>query len=139
MTRDILDLATASWQMGQVHRQPFSSSPLDDRSAVVEWLPARVPGDIRADLLAAGRIPSLDTPDGIEQSVWVDDVDWWYRTELEAVGEDTTMVLEADGVDYYSSVWIDGRCGATHAGMFARQSMVLSPFLRCWMECAFCT
>lgn len=129
MARNILDLATAAWQVGQVRRQPFTPQPIDDRSAVAEWLPARVPGDIRADLLRADRIPSLDTPDGIAQSAWVDDQDWWYRTELEAVDPRTMAVLEADGVDHYSSVWIDGRCLATHAGMFARQSIVLSPRL----------
>ncbi len=129
MARDILDLATAAWQMGQVRRQPFTPQPIDDRSAVAGWLPARVPGDVRADLLAAGRVSSLDTPGGIEQSAWVDDHDWWYRTGLEAVDGNTSVVLEADGVDYYSSVWLDGYCLARHAGMFARQSIVLSPYL----------
>ena len=129
MARDILDLASAAWQVGQVGRQPFMLQPVDDRSTVASWLPARVPGDIRADLLAAGRISSLDTPDGIAQSAWVDDQDWWYRTALEAAGNDTTVVLEADGIDYASSVWLDGACLARHAGMFARQSIALSPHL----------
>ena len=129
MARDILDLASAGWQVGQVDRQPFMLQPVDDRSTVASWLPARVPGDIRADLLAAGRITSLDTPEGIAQSAWVDDYDWWYRTTLEAAGSDTTVVLEADGIDYASSVWLDGACLAQNAGMFARQSIVLSPHL----------
>ena len=127
--RDVLDLSTAAWQVGQVCRQPLTPQPADDRSAVAGWLPARVPGDIRADLLAAGRISSLDTPDGIEQSAWVDDHDWWYRTRLEAVDGNTVEVLEADGVDYTSSIWIDGICLGRHAGMFARQSVILSPYL----------
>ena len=129
MARDILDLAFSAWQVGQVDRQPFMSQPVDDRSTVASWLPARVPGDIRADLLAAGRVSSLDTPDGIAQSAWVDDHDWWYRTALEAAGNDTMVVLEADGIDYASSVWLDGACLAQHAGMFARQAIVLSPHL----------
>jgi len=129
MARDTLNLASAVWQVGQVNRQPFMTQPADDRSTVASWLPARVPGDIRADLLAAGRISSLDTPDGIAASAWVDDHDWWYRTSLDAAGNDTTVVLEADGIDYASSVWLDGVCLAQHAGMFARQSIVLSPYL----------
>lgn len=129
MARDILDLASAVWQVGQVDRQPFEHQPVDDRLTVASWLPARVPGDIRADLLRAGRISSLDTPDGVARSAWVDDRDWWYRTALETAGNDTTVVLEADGIDYASSIWLDGACLAKHAGMFARQTIVLSPHL----------
>ena len=46
---------------------------------MAQWLPARVPGDVHADLIAAGRIPPVETPEGITASAWVDDYDWWYR------------------------------------------------------------
>jgi hypothetical protein len=82
MTRRIVDLSRLPWRMGQASRQPFNPSPHDDRDAVSEWLPARVPGDVRADLIAAGRIPPVETPEGIAAGQWVDDSDWWYRVEL---------------------------------------------------------
>jgi beta-mannosidase len=144
MSRRILDLSTLRWQLGQAPRQPFLAAPADDRAAVAEWLPAAVPGDVRADLIAAGRIPLVETPEGIAAGAWVDDCDWWYRAELPPLerlqerpeerpqgamlrSSDEIVVLEADGIDYCSAIWLDNRLLATHAGMFARQTVVL-PF-----------
>ncbi len=73
MARKIVDLSTYPWRMGQVPRQPFGAAPHDDRDAVTEWLPARVPGDVRADLIAAGRIPPVESPEGIAAGEWVDE------------------------------------------------------------------
>ncbi len=125
MSRNILDLGGRSWQFGQAPRQPFSSHPRDDRAAVTGWLPGRVPGDVRADLLAAGRLVSLDTPEGIRDSGWVDDADWWYRTEINVSEPGHGLVLEADGIDYLSAVYLDSELFATHQGMFARQAVPL--------------
>ena len=128
MSRRILDLSALPWQFGRVERQPFGAQPVDDRASVAEWLPARVPGDVRADLIAAGRIPPVETPEGIAAGAWVDDYDWWYRTELPGdLTPDEVAILEADGIDYYSAIWLDDQRLATHAGMFSRQSIVLSP------------
>ena len=96
---------TAPGQWARLARQPFGRAVKDDRSAVASWLPARIPGDVRADLLAAGRISALDTPEGIAESEWVDDSDWWYRTEIDAAETGFSSVVEADGIDYLSSVW----------------------------------
>ena len=106
MSRNTLDLSTQAWRFGLVARQPFGPWPQDDRSAVRDWLPARIPGDIRADLIAAGRIPAVESPAGIAAGAWVDDSDGWYVTEL--TGSDATdeqTILEADGIDYHSAVW----------------------------------
>jgi beta-mannosidase len=128
MPRRILDLSTLSWQFGRVERQPFGAQPVDDRVSVTEWLPARVPGDVRADLIAAGRIPPVETPLGIAAGAWVDDYDWWYRTELpDDLTPDEVAILEADGIDYCCAIWLDDQRLAIHAGMFSRQSIVLSP------------
>jgi len=130
MSRRILNLSSLPWQFGRIDRQPFSPQPVDDRPAVTEWLPARVPRDVRADLIAAGRIPPVETPEGIAAGAWVDDCDWWYRAELPAAfAPDDVAILEADGIDYFSAIWLDDRLVATHAGMFARQILELSPHL----------
>ena len=119
-----------SWQFGRVERQPFGAQPIDDRASVAEWLPACTPGDVRADLIANGRIPPVETPEGIAAGAWVDDYDWWYRAKLSgSLSEDEVAVLEADGIDYYSAIWLDAQRLATHAGMFARQTVALSPRL----------
>ena len=130
MPRRVLDLSTLAWQFGRAPRQPWGNAPIDDRSQVAEWLPATVPGDVRADLIAAGRIPAVETPEGIVAGDWVDDWDWWYRVELKGGALPAeAVVLEADGIDFYSAIWLDGRPLATHAGMFARQSVMLSPHI----------
>lgn len=130
MARNALDLGALSWQMGAAPRQPFGPRPADDRSTVTQWLPARVPGDVRADLIAAGRIPPVETPEGIAASAWVDDCDWWYRVQLPgSLAPDEVAILEADGIDYYSATWLDNRRLNTHAGMFSRQVSCISPEL----------
>ena len=130
MPRRLTDLSALPWQLGQAPRQPFSATPQDDRGSVTEWLPARVPGDVRADLIAAGRIPSVRTPDGIAAGAWVDDHDWWYRVELPGNHADAeSVILESDGIDYYSAIWLDDRLLTTHAGMFSRQTVILSPWI----------
>jgi len=116
--------------MGQVPRQPFSAAPADDRAEVTAWRPARVPGDVRADLIAAGRIPPVDTPAGIAAGAWVDECDWWYRAQVDGeCAANEVAILEADGIDYYSAIWLDGHLLTTHAGMFARQTASLSPWV----------
>lgn len=128
MSRRVLDLSSLKWQFGQAPRRPFSASPRDDRPAVSAWMPAAVPGDVRADLIAAGRIPPIDTPDGIAAGSWADGCDWWYRAELpSSYAPDDAVVLEADGIDFQSAIWLDGQLLATHAGMFSRQHVILSP------------
>ncbi len=130
MARRILDLSTLPWQMGPAPRQPFGPQPADDRACVTEWLPARVPGDVRNDLIAAGRIPDVTTPEGIAAGAWADDCDWWYRVALPAdYAADEQVYLEADGIDYYNAIWLDDRRLAVHAGMFSRQVVSLSPWL----------
>jgi beta-mannosidase len=130
MSRRILDLTTLRWQFGQAPRRPFQAEPADDRGEVREWLPAAVPGDVRADLVAAGRIPPVETPDGIAAGAWADDCDWWYRVMLPDVRQFAKLpyvVLEADGIDYRCAIWFDDGLLATHEGMFARQTLIVPP------------
>ena len=130
MSRRIVNLGSLDWRVGQAARQPFCASPVDDRAVVREWLPARIPGDVRADLVAAGCIPPVETPEGIAAGAWVDDSDWWYRVEIPGrYAIDEQIFLEADGIDYFSAIWLDDRLLATHAGMFSRQTLNLTPWI----------
>jgi hypothetical protein len=123
-------LSQLPWQVGSAPRQPFGPCPADDMASVSEWLTARVPGDVRADLVAARRLAALETPQGIAASEWVDDCDWWYRVTVPgALSPDEILIVEADGIDYYSAIWLDDRLLATHAGMFSRQTVLLSPHI----------
>ena len=129
MSRRTLDLSTLPWHFGRVQRQPQGST-IDDQAKVEAWLPAQVPGDVRGDLIAAGEIPPVETPEGIAAGEWVDDWDWWYRVEVPGDNPLAEQVyLEADGIDFYSAIWLDGRLLASHAGMFGRQCVALSPHI----------
>ena len=78
MPRRIVELNGDDWRLGQA---PADAAP--ERAAwqelerVAEWLPATVPGNVRADLVRAGRLPELAYGTGPEAAQWVDDHCWW--------------------------------------------------------------
>ena len=75
------------------------------------WLPARVPGSVQTDLIAAGLIP--DPYVGLNEAKvqWVGLADWEYRTTLRA---DAALLarghveLVFDGLDTFAEVWVNG-------------------------------
>ncbi len=133
-TRVGLDLSTCAWQFGQVPqqhwtREPGVNSPYD-LPLVAEWLPAAVPGTIHSDLLAAGRIADPFLGNNLEACRWVEGVDWWYRTRLPLeLQPGQRALLELDGVDYLSAVFVDGQTLSRHEGMFSRQVIEIPPEL----------
>ncbi len=133
-TRRIVDLAACRWQFGPVAPLPWHRDPdthtLYDLVGVREWLPARVPGDVHSDLLAAGRIPDPYVGDNLAACRWVESVDWWYRARLPlGLQPGQRVVLEFDGIDYLAAVFIDGRELARYEGMYSRQVIELPPEL----------
>jgi beta-mannosidase len=127
MPRTIKDLSGSSWRFGAVDRQPFAPSPR--RPCLRVCLAAcTVPGDTRSDLIAWSA-PGFYSPAALRESEWVDDRDWWYTLPLKQVEPGLTAVLEAEGIDYLSSIWLDERCLRVHEGMFSRQTVILSPLL----------
>lgn len=125
----MLDLSVLPWQLGWVPPQPWRSAPdghVYDLAQVAEWLPAAVPGNVQSDLLTAGRIPDPYRGRGLEACRWVDEVDWWYRTRLPlGLSPEQVAVLELDGVDYLSAVFVDGCELSRHEGMFGRQTVAI--------------
>jgi beta-mannosidase len=129
--RFIHDLSGNSWTCGSVSRQAFNLRNVDDRADVVEWLPAVVPGNVRSDLLALGRIPPLFFSDDYRASLWVEDCDWWYRRPLDlTLGPDQRAFLVFEGIDYLSAVLLNGRELGRQAGMFSQQVYEVSDALR---------
>jgi hypothetical protein len=129
--RFIHDLSGNSWTCGSVSRQAFNLRNVDDRADVVEWLPAVVPGNVRSDLLALGRIPPLFFSDDYRASLWVEDCDWWYRRPLDlTLGPDQRAFLVFEGIDYMSAVLLNGRELGRQAGMFSQQVYEVSDALR---------
>lgn len=127
-TRRGISLNDSSWFVGGVAAQPFGA--VEDFAHVEGWLPASVPGDVRLDLLRAGKIPDPFLGYNNEASQWVDDLDWWYRKDVELeAGADRRAFLVFEGIDYQSAVLWDGTELGRHVGMFARQVYEIPPGL----------
>lgn len=117
-----IDLGGGQWQVGAVPDQATRAITTRDIGAVETWLPATVPGNVRADLLAAGLIPDPFTGRNNEASQWVETHDWWYRREFPLhLDEGKRAFLVFDGVDYFSAVYLDDELLGSHEGMFSRQ------------------
>jgi|GEM_PF-331753 beta-mannosidase len=120
MTREIISLNDSNWRFGSVAQKPFAD--INDLDKVTEWLPAQVPGDVRLDLLRAGKISDPFYADNNETSQWVDSRDWWYIRDLDLdLEQDERAFLIFDGIDYQSAVFWNGKQLARHVGMFSRQ------------------
>lgn len=128
------ELAGLAWRFGCVAQRPWdAAAPAGaayDLHEVQEWLPAEAPGDVHSDLLAAGRIADPYRGDGLAACRWVEGVDWWYRIRLPlGLQPGQRALLEFDGIDYLSAVYVEGRELARHAGMWGRQVIKVPPDL----------
>ncbi len=127
MTRRSIDLGGDGWFVGSVSSKPLRSA-VDDRTEVNEWLPATVPGNVRNDLLALGRIADPFYGTNNEDSQWVDTLDWWYIRPLEIeLKEGERAFLCFEGIDYMSAVYLDQTVLGQHEGMFSRQVYEITP------------
>ena len=87
-----------------------------------EWIPARVPGNVQADLEAAHQLRPLWYGAGDPRLAEVAQKDWWYRRDFEVPEAlaDQRLTLVFDGVDFACEVWLNGQHLGSHAGMFRR-------------------
>jgi len=119
-----------SWEFGRTSRRPFDAPDVFDRDSVQTWLPARVPGNVRLDLLSLAMIPDPFRGEQYRGSAWVDSVDWWYRAPLPAdLPAGGRVFLRFHGVDYRSAVFVNGREMNRHEGMFSRQTIEITDAL----------
>jgi beta-mannosidase len=86
-----------------------------------EWIDAVVPGGVHESLLAAGRIPHpyRDRHEGDIR--WVEDRDWWFRTDFagpEDVEEGDRVTLVCHGLDTVVELWLNGEPLGRHENMF---------------------
>jgi beta-mannosidase len=132
MSRRILNLNGSDWQLGQA---PASANPgyasWDELQQVAEWLPATVPGNVRADLDRAGRLPELSFGTQAEASQWADDHCWWLAREFTlAAPSAERMHLVLRGVDYIGDLFLNGHHLGRHEGMFSPQVHDVTALLR---------
>ncbi len=126
----IHNLASLSWQLAPTARRGWAD-PLDDPQRLQDWLPARVPGTVQRDLMAAGRLPDLTGVLDLEAVLAeVDAQDWWYRVELPAAEPGQRFWLRFAGIDYFAAVTVNGVELGRRAGMFAPREWEITPWLQ---------
>ena len=129
--RRTIDLGGHDWQVGPLETHGAVSVESRDLDRVADWLPAAVPGDVRNDLLAAGRIADPYLGLNNEASQWVDEKNWWYRKEFSsALSPGERAFLFFYGIDYLAAVYLDGELLGYHEGMFSRQIYEVTHLLR---------
>lgn len=128
----VLHLNGTEWQLGQSapERNPFRAS-WEECQQIGDWIPAVVPGNVRADLVRAGRLRELCFAQQSREAHWVDDHCWWLIRSFalsHAEGERVHLVLR--GVDYISDLFLNGHHLAHHEGMFSPQIHEITHLLR---------
>ncbi|MEV3934673.1 glycoside hydrolase family 2 protein [Glycomyces sp. NPDC049804] len=82
--------------------------------------PAAVPGEVVADLLAAGLIGDPYTDEAERDLAWVGRSDWTYRTSFDHHGDWDGIDLVFDGLDTVARVSLDGTVVGETANMHRR-------------------
>jgi beta-mannosidase len=98
-----------------------------------EWLPARVPGGVHTDLLAAGQIPDPFVADNEKQVMWVAESDWEYRrtfTVEDGVLDEERVFLVCDGLDTLAEVSLNGELLGKADNMFRQYRWDVKRLLR---------
>ncbi len=108
-----------SWQVADLPPNKGETLvPFDGRSpGGIEWIEARVPGDIHIDLLKAGRIEDPYVGDNVEKCTWTTQRDWWFRRSFHVparIAARKHVELVFEGIDTFGTVWLNGvRLGGT--------------------------
>lgn len=97
------------------------------------WLPARVPGTVHTDLLAAGRIPEPLTGVIENDLQWIEAETWSYRLDFDVDGrllEEDRVELVFEGLDTYAQVTLNGAPVLDADNMFRTWRVVVGDALR---------
>jgi beta-mannosidase len=97
-----------------------------------EWIAARVPGNIQADLEAARLIGPLWYGAGDPRLPDVATKHWWYRKNfaLPPNFRGRRLTLTFDGVDFAYEVWLNGKSLGKRKGQFVRSEFDVSDLLK---------
>jgi beta-mannosidase len=131
MLRRIVDLNGDDWRLGQAPSgAPPEQATWDELGQVADWLPATVPGNVRADLVRAGRLPELAFGLQAGAAQWVDDHCWWLVRQFALSPSPSERVhLVLRGVDYIWDLFLNGQHLGRHEGMFSPRTYDISGLL----------
>lgn len=97
------------------------------------WHPARVPGCVHLDLMAAGLIPDPFYRDNELRVQWVEKEAWEYRKEFKVtalVSGKAHVELVAQGLDTFALIFLNGQQIGETDNMFRTWRLDIKPFLR---------
>ncbi len=98
-----------------------------------DWIPAKVPGCVHTDLLAAGKIPDPFYRDNEKAVQWVGESDWSYRRAFEVPEEvlkNDRVLLRCEGLDTLATVKINSQEVGRADNMFRLWEFDVKPVLR---------
>ena len=101
--------------------------------AHVQWLPAKVPGDVQLDLLRNKLIPEPFYRDNENRLQWIENADWEYRTTIpvtEKLLNRKNIELVFDGLDTCAQVYLNGTLLLTSDNMFRTYRQNAKPSLK---------
>ncbi len=107
------------WQVSQIDRE--------------DWVPAKVPGCVHTDLLAAGKIPDPFYRENEKAVQWVGQSDWVYRRTFDVPREvlkNDRVLLRCEGLDTLAAVKINGKEVGRADNMFRLWEFDVKPVLR---------
>ena len=130
--QDTISLEGSDWRLGYKKVYDGSASgTIAEGEKMTEWIDAVVPGNVRADLMAAGRLPDLFHAMNNERGGWVNDCVWWYMKRFQSPARKFKRhFLELRGVDYLSQVYFNGRKLGENEGMFTRHLYDVSSIIK---------
>lgn len=84
------------------------------------WYDVSVPGSVRSGLLEAGAIKDPYWSDNAGKSIWTEKMAWWFSKSFTVPNQwaGRRVMIGFEGVDYYSSIWINGKFLGDHEGMY---------------------
>ena len=95
------------------------------------WLEASVPGDVHTDLLSNEQIEDPFYRLNEHDLQWIDKTDWEYKTEFDLSKKDVNshfIGLELQGIDTYSSIYLNDSLIATTDNMFVGKTVDIKKY-----------
>lgn len=115
----------------------MTTLPLDGtwtlrQDGATDTVPAQVPGDVHAALLAAGRIPDPFVARQEDDVQWVGAADWIFEREVAVPAgllAARSVVLTCDSLDTFADIVINGRPAGSAANQHRRWRFEVKPLL----------
>ena len=119
--RQLISLNGPGWRLAESSLRAPDVTEIERIEA--QSLAASVPGEVRLDLMRAGRLTGdLFYGRNNEAGRWVEGRDWWYWRDFDLdIQPGQRAWLRLHGADYVSWAFLNGHRLGQHEGMFSRQ------------------